>query len=163
MAKEASFDVVSQVDLQEVDNALNQTEREITTRFDFKGSNTTIERKDQVIHIDTTDDMKLRNVIDMFEGKLVKRGINIKSLKYGKIVPSLGGRVKQDIDLQIGLDKEQTKKITSTIKDLKLKVQATIQGDSVRVTGKNKDDLQAAIAALKAQDFDFAVQFTNYR
>ena len=163
MAKEASFDVVSQVDLQEVDNALNQTEREITTRFDFKGSNTTIERKDQVIHIDTTDDMKLRNVIDMFEGKLVKRGINIKSLKYCKIVPSLGGRVKQDIDLQIGLDKEQTKKITSTIKDLKLKVQATIQGDSVRVTGKNKDDLQAAIAALKAQDFDFAVQFTNYR
>lgn len=163
MAKEASFDIVSQVDLQEVDNALNQTEKEITTRFDFKGSNTKIERKEQIIHIDTTDDMKLRNVIDIFEGKLVKRGIPIKALKYGKIDPSLGGRVKQDVTVQAGLDKEQTKKITTLIKDLKLKVQASIQGDSVRVTGKNKDDLQAAIAALKAQDFDFAVQFTNYR
>lgn len=163
MAKEASFDVVSQVDMQEVDNALNQTVKEIATRFDFKGSKTVVERKDEVIHLEAADDMKLRNVIDILEGKMVKRGISIKSLKYGKAEPSLGGRVKQDVDLQVGLDKEQTKKITTTIKDLKLKVQASIQGDSVRVTGKNRDDLQAAIAALKAQDFDFAIQFTNYR
>ncbi len=163
MAKESSFDIVSQVDMQEVDNAVNQAEKEITTRFDFKGSNTKLERKEEVIHIDTTDDMKLRNVQDILEGKLVKRGISVKSLKYGKTESSLGGRVKQDVTIQVGLDKEQTKKITTMVKDLKLKVQASIQGDSVRITGKNKDDLQAAIAALKAEDFDFAMQFTNYR
>ena len=118
---------------------------------------------DQVVHIDTTDDMKLRNVLDVLESKFVKRGISIKSLKYGKIESSLGGRVKQDITVQVGLDKDQTKKIVAKVKDLKLKVQASIQGDSVRITGKNKDDLQVAIAALKAEDFDFAVQFTNYR
>lgn len=163
MAKDASFDVVSQVDLQEVENAVNQTEKEIATRFDFKGSKTTIERKEEIISIDAPDDMKLRNVIDMLESKLVKRGVSIKALKYGKVIPSLGGRVKQDVTVQVGLDKDQTKKITTAIKDSKLKVQAAIQGDSVRITGKNKDDLQAAIALLKAQEFDFAVQFTNYR
>lgn len=163
MAKDASFDVVSQVDLQEVENAVNQTEKEIATRFDFKGSKTTIERKEEIISIDAPDDMKLRNVIDMLESKLVKRGVSIKALKYGKVIPSLGGRVKQDITVQVGLDKDQTKKITTAIKDSKLKVQAAIQGDSVRITGKNKDDLQAAIALLKAAEFDFAVQFTNYR
>ena len=163
MAKDASFDVVSQVDLQEVDNAVNQTEKEIATRFDFKGSKTTIERKEEIISIDAPDDMKLRNVIDMLESKLVKRGVSIKALKYGKVIPSLGGRVKQDVTVQVGLDKDQTKKITTAIKDSKLKVQAAIQGDSVRITGKNKDDLQAAIALLKAAEFDFAVQFTNYR
>lgn len=163
MARDSSFDIVSQVDMQEVDNAVNQTEKEIVNRFDFKGSNTVIERKDEEIHIDTTDDMKMKNVIDVLEGKLVKRGVNLKSFEYGKIVPSLGGRVKMDIKIRMGLDKEQAKKITTKIKDLKLKVQASIQGDSVRVTGKNKDDLQEAIAAVKAADFDFAVQFTNYR
>ena len=163
MAKESSFDIVSTVEIQEVENAVNQTEKEITTRFDFKGSNTKIERKEEIIHIDTTDDMKLRNVLDVLESKLVKRGISIKSLKYGKIESSLGGRVKQDITVQVGLDKDQTKKVTARVKELKLKVQASIQGDSVRITGKNKDDLQTAIAALKAEDFDFAVQFTNYR
>lgn len=163
MAKESSFDVVSQVDMQEVDNAVNQTDREITTRFDFKGTNTKIERKEEVIHIDTSDDMKRKNVVEVLEGKLVKRGVSIKSLKYGKVDPSLGGRVKQDITVQVGLDKEQAKQITTRIKALKLKVQPSIQGDSVRITGKNKDDLQAAIQALKAEEFDFAIQFTNYR
>ncbi len=163
MAKDSSFDVVSQVDMQEVDNAVNQTEWEITTRFDFKGTNTKIERKEDVIHIDTADDMKLKNVVEVLEGKLVKRGVSIKSLKYGKVDPSLGGRVKQDITVQVGLDKEQAKQITTRIKALKLKVQPSVQGDSVRITGKNKDDLQAAIQALKAEEFDFAIQFTNYR
>ncbi len=163
MAKDASFDIVSQVDMQEVDNALNQTDKEISTRFDFKGSNTKIERKDEEIHIDTTDDMKMKNVVDVLEGKLVKRGVNLKSFEYGKIESSLGGRVKQNIKIRVGLDKEQAKKITTKIKDLKLKVTPSVQGDAVRVTGKNKDDLQTAIAALKAADFDFAIQFTNYR
>lgn len=163
MAKDASFDIVSQVDMQEVDNALNQTDKEISTRFDFKGSNTKIERKDEEIHIDTTDDMKMKNVLDVLEGKLVKRGVNLKSFEYGKIESSLGGRVKQNIKIRVGLDKEQAKKITTKIKDLKLKVTPSVQGDAVRVTGKNKDDLQTAIAALKAADFDFAIQFTNYR
>ncbi len=163
MAKESSFDVVSQVDMQEVDNAVNQTDREITTRFDFKGSNTKIERKDEIIHIDTSDEMKLQNVVDVLETKLVKRGVSIKALKYSKVDPSLGGRVKQDITVQAGLDKEQAKQITSRVKSLKLKVQAAIQGDSVRITGKNKDDLQVAIQALKEEDFDFAIQFNNFR
>ncbi len=163
MAKDASFDIVSEISMQEVDNALNQTDKEITQRFDFKGSNTKIERKDEEIHIDTTDDMKMRNVTDVFEGKLVKRGIDIKSFEYGKIEPSLGGRVKQTIKIRSGIDKDQAKKITSAIKDSKIKVQAAIQGDSVRVTGKNRDDLQEVIRMLKDKNFDFALQFTNYR
>lgn len=163
MAKDASFDIVSQVDMQEVDNAVNQAVREVSTRFDFKGSDSKIERQDQVIKLETTDDMKLRNLVEILEGKLTKRSISIKSLNYGKVEASLGGRVKQEVKLQVGLDKDQAKQITSLIKDQKLKVQASIQGDSVRVTGKSRDDLQAVIAAIKAKDFDFATQFTNYR
>lgn len=163
MAKDASFDIVSQVDMQEVDNALNQAEKEIVNRFDFKGSNTKIERKEEEINLDTTDDMKMSNIIDVLEGKLVKRGVNLKSFEYGKIEPSLGGRVKQTIRIRVGLDKDQARKITMKIKELKLKVTPSVQGDVVRVTGKNKDDLQTAITALKAADFDFAIQFTNYR
>ncbi|NLB21753.1 MAG: YajQ family cyclic di-GMP-binding protein [Clostridium sp.] len=163
MAKDASFDVVSEVDMQEVDNALNQAVKEITTRFDFRGSKVVMERKDEVIHLEAEDDMKLRNIIDVLQAKMVKRGISVKSLKLGKVESSLGGRVKQDLNLQVGLDREQAKKITTAIKDSKLKVQASVQGDSVRITGKKRDDLQEAIAALKGQDFDFAVQFTNYR
>lgn len=163
MAKDASFDVVSEVDMQEVDNALNQALKEITTRFDFRGSKVVMERKDEVIHLEAEDDMKLRNMIDVLQAKAVKRGISVKSLKLGKVESSLGGRVKQDINLQVGLDREQAKKITTAIKDSKLKVQASVQGDSVRITGKKRDDLQEAIAVLKSQDFDFAVQFTNYR
>ena len=163
MAKDASFDVVSEVDMQEVDNALNQAVKEITTRFDFRGSKVVMERKDEVIHLEAEDDMKLRNIIDVLQAKMVKRGISVKSLKLGKVESSLGGRVKQDLNLQVGLDREQAKKITTAIKDSKLKVQASVQGDSVRITGKKRDDLQEAIAALKSQDFDFAVQFTNYR
>lgn len=163
MAKDPSFDVVSEVDMQEVDNALNQAVKEITTRFDFKGSKVVMERKDEVIHLEAEDDMKLRNIVDVLQAKMVKRGISVKSLKLGKVESSLGGRVKQDLTLQVGLDRDQAKKITTAIKDSKLKVQASIQGDSVRITGKKRDDLQDAIAVLKGQDFDFAVEFTNYR
>lgn len=163
MAKDCSFDIVSEVNMQEVDNALNQAAKEITGRFDFKGSNSTIERKDNEIVMNTTDDFKLENMTDIFEAKLIKRGISPKSFEYGKVESSLGGRVKQNVKIRVGIDKEQAKKITTMIKDKKLKVQASIQGDSIRVTGKNKDDLQEVIAAVKGADLDFAVQFTNYR
>ena len=163
MAKDCSFDIVSEVNMQEVDNALNQAAKEITGRFDFKGSNSTIERKDNEIVMNTTDDFKLENMTDIFESKLIKRGISPKSFEYGKVESSLGGRVKQNVKIRVGIDKEQAKKITTMIKDKKLKVQASIQGDSIRVTGKNKDDLQEVIAAVKGADLDFAVQFTNYR
>lgn len=163
MAKDSSFDIVSEVDMQEVDNALNQAQKEITGRFDFKGSNSTIERKENEITINTLDEMKLDNMVDIFEAKLIKRGVSPKSFEYGKVESSLGGRVKQIVKIRAGIEKEQAKKITSLIKDKKLKVQASIQGDSVRVTGKNKDDLQTVIQAIKEADFEFAVQFTNYR
>jgi len=161
--KDSSFDIVSQVNLAEVDNALNQADKEITQRFDFKGSNTTIERKENVITINTSDDFKMQNVIDILQNKLIKREVPLKAMEYGKIETSLGGRVKQEIKIMVGLEKEQTKAITSLIKDTKIKVQAAIQGDIVRVTGKNKDDLQNIMQALKAADFEFNIQFTNYR
>lgn len=163
MAKDSSFDIVSEVNMQEVDNALNQAQKEITGRFDFKGSNSTIERKDNEIVMNTVDDFKLENITDIFEAKLIKRGVSPKSFEYGKIESSLGGRVKQVVKIRVGIEKEQAKKITTLIKDKKLKVQASIQGDTIRVTGKNKDDLQEVIKAVKDAEFDFAVQFTNYR
>ena len=163
MAKDSSFDIVSEVNMQEVDNALNQASKEITGRFDFKGSNSTIERKENEIIINTTDDFKLENMTDIFEAKLIKRGISPKSFEYGKIESSLGGRVKQIVKIRVGIEKEQAKKITTLIKDKKLKVQAAIQGDAIRVTGKNKDDLQEVIQAIRNEEYDFAIQFTNYR
>ena len=161
--KDSSFDIVSQVNLAEVDNAVNQADKEITQRFDFKGSKTTIERKENVITINTSDDFKMLNVIDILQTKLVKREVPLKAMEYGEIETSLGGRVKQEIKIMVGLEKEQTKAITSLIKDSKVKVQAAIQGDIVRVTGKNKDDLQDVMQALRAADFTFNIQFTNYR
>lgn len=162
-AKECSFDIVSQVNMQEVDNAIYQTDKEITQRFDFKGSNTTIEKKEDEIIINTVDDFKLQNVVDILQTKLAKREVPLKCFEYQKVENSLGGRVKQVIKIKQGIDKEQAKKITTLIKDLKLKVQPNIQGDVVRVNGKNKDDLQAAIQALREADLPFNVQFTNYR
>lgn len=161
--KDSSFDIVSQVNLAEVDNAVNQADKEITQRFDFKGSKTSIERKENVITINTSDDFKMQNVIDILQTKLVKREVPLKAMEYGQIETSLGGRVKQEIKIMVGLDKDQTRAITSLIKDSKVKVQAAIQGDIVRVTGKNKDDLQDVMQALRAADLQFNIQFTNYR
>lgn len=163
MAKDNSFDIVSQIDLQEVDNAINQSSKEISQRFDLKGTNTTIERNDTEVSINAPDDMKLKNVVDIFQTKLTQRGISLKALEYGKIEHALGGRAKQVIKLQQGIDKDQAKKITTLIKDSKIKVQASIQGESVRVSGKNRDDLQAAIQLLKEADLPMNLQFTNYR
>ncbi len=163
MAKDNSFDIVSQIDLSEVDNAINQSMKEISQRFDLKGSNTTVERNNEEVAINAPDDLKLKNVLDIFQTKLTQRGISLKALEYGKIEHALGGRAKQVIKLQQGIDKDQSKKITTLIKDSKIKVQASIQGDAVRVSGKNRDDLQAVMHLLKEADLPMNLQFTNYR
>lgn len=163
MSKEASFDVVSKVDLAEANNALNQAQKEIDNRFDLKGTGCSIALEKEVITLKAPDEMKLKNVVDVVEGKLVKREISLKSLEYGKVESSLGGAVKQTITLQQGLSKEMAKKVVGVIKESKLKVQAQIQDDQVRVVGKSRDDLQAVIAALKAADLDTDLQFENYR
>ena len=162
-AKDCSFDIVSQVNMAEVDNAVNQTEKEINQRFDFKGSKTEIEKKEDEITIVSSDDFKLKNVIDILQTKMAKREVPLKAFEYQKVENSLGGRVKQIIKIKQGIDKEQAKTVTGLIKDSKIKVQASIQGDSIRVTGKNKDDLQEVIQLLRGADLPFNVQFTNYR
>ena len=166
MAKDASFDIVSEFDKQELVNAVDQVKRELTTRFDLKGSNSDIEIiEDKSINITTNDEMKLKNIYDILQSKLVKRNLSLKILDPQKIENALGGNVKQEIKLKKGLSTELAKKITGFIKDTKLKVQASIQGDSVRVTGKSRDDLQAVIKAIreKEETIDAPLQFTNYR
>ncbi|SHE42245.1 YajQ family cyclic di-GMP-binding protein [Desulforamulus putei] len=164
MAKENSFDIVSRVNLQEVSNAVNQALREIENRFDFKGSKSKImfDGKSEITLI-SDDDFKLRNVIDILESKLVKRGVNLKALRYGKVEPAAGDTVRQVVTLVQGIEQDIAKKIVKAIKDSKIKVQVSVQGDQVRVAGKNRDDLQAAIAVVKGMELTIPVEFTNYR
>ncbi|MBM7614079.1 YajQ family cyclic di-GMP-binding protein [Alkaliphilus hydrothermalis] len=162
-SKDSSFDIVSQVDLMEVENAVNQTAKEISQRFDLKGTDTEITRNNDDITISAEDDFKLRNVVDILQTKLTKRSISLKALDYGKVESSLGGKVKQVIKVKQGIDKDEAKIITTKIKESKIKVQASIQGDSVRVSGKNRDDLQAVIQMLKTADLPMNLSFTNYR
>ncbi|MDP4220276.1 MAG: YajQ family cyclic di-GMP-binding protein [Bacteroidota bacterium] len=165
MAQQFSFDVVSQFNEQEVDNAVNQAKKEVEQRYDFKGTNTEIDLnlKEKTITLHTSDDMKLRALHEILNGKMIKRGISLKALDYGTAEQASGGTLRQVIKLKSGLESEQAKQITRMVKDLKLKVQAQIQGEEVRIIGKSKDDLQTAITALKGQNFDFPIQFTNYR
>ena len=166
MAKDASFDIVSEFDRQELINALDQVKRELTTRFDLKDSNSSIDLKeDKEIIITTNDEMKLKNIYDILQSKLVKRNLSLKILNPQKIENALGGNIKQSIELRKGLSAELAKKITGIIKDTKLKVQSSIQGDSVRVTGKSRDDLQDVIKTLKQKEdsIDVPLQYTNYR
>lgn len=163
MAKENTFDIVSKVDMQEVRNSVDQAVRELRTRFDFKGSRSDIIFDGEEITLIGDDDFKLKNVIDILEAKLVKRGINIKALRYGKIEPSAKDTVRQKLNLVQGVDKEQSKIITKLVKDSKLKVQVAIQGDQVRISGKNRDDLQEIIKIIKDYEFDIPLQFVNYR
>ncbi|MDB5096926.1 MAG: hypothetical protein JWM80_1347 [Cyanobacteria bacterium RYN_339] len=163
VSKESSFDVVSKVDMQEATNAINQAQKEIDTRFDLKGSGSEIALDKETIVLKAPDEMKLKNILEIVEGKLVKREISLKSLDYGKIESSLGGNVKQVVTLKQGISKENAKKITTLIKDSKLKVQAQIQDDQVRVVGKNRDDLQAIMKLLRGADLDMDMQFLNYR
>lgn len=166
MAKECSFDIVSEFDRQELVNAVDQTKRDIISRFDLKNSNSEVELEgEKTITITSNDDMKLRNILDILQTKLVKRNLSIKILDPQKVESALGGTVRQVFKLRKGLTQELAKKIVAQIKDSKIKVQASIQGDQVRVVGKDKDDLQAVIKLLKdkADDYDAALQFQNYR
>lgn len=163
MAKENTFDIVSRVDMQEVRNSVEQAVRELRTRFDFKGSRSDIIFDGEEITLIGDDDFKLRNVVDILESRLVKRGINIKALRYGKIEPAAKDTVRQKLNLVQGVDKEQSKIITRLVKDSKRKVQVSIQGDQVRISGKNRDDLQETIKIIKDYEFDIPLQFVNYR
>ncbi|MCL6559520.1 MAG: YajQ family cyclic di-GMP-binding protein [Firmicutes bacterium] len=163
MAKENSFDIVSQVNLQEVNNAVDQALRELRTRFDFKGSKSDIIYDGEQITLIGDDEFKLKNVVDILESKLVKRGINLKALRYGKVEPAAKDTVRQRVSLVQGVDKEKAKVITKLVKDSKLKVQAAVQGDQVRISGKNRDDLQKIIQIIKNHEFDIPLQFVNFR
>lgn len=166
MAKDASFDVVSEFNQQELVNAIDQTEREISGRFDLKNTNSDLKLEgDKSITITTSDEMKLFNIIDILQSKMTKRGLSIKILDGQKVESALGGTVRQVLLLRKGLTTELAKKIVADIKNSKLKVQASIQGDQVRVVGKSRDDLQEVIQLLKQNEesYDAPLQFTNYR
>lgn len=165
MAQNHSFDIVSEIDLQEVDNAVNQALKEIHQRYDLKESNTTIElnKKDKLLTINTKYDYSLKQSVDVLQTKFIRRGISIKALKLNEPEKAAGGRLKQVINLQSGISKDNAKKIVKMIKDLKLKVNAQIQDEQVRVTGPKIDDLQAVIKMIKEADLDFPTQFVNMK
>ena len=165
MASENSFDIVSKIEMQEIKNAIEQAMKEVAQRFDFKGSKSEIklEEKNNEILVSSDDEYKLKSLIDILQSKLVKRGISLKALTYEKIESALGGTVKQNIKLQQGIPSEKAKEVVKVIKETRLKVQSQIQGDQVRVTGKNRDDLQAIIKLLRERDFGIDMQFENYR
>ncbi len=165
MASENSFDIVSKIEMQEIKNAIEQAMKEVGQRFDFKGSKSEIklEEKSNEILVSSDDEYKLKSLLDILQSKLVKRGISLKALTYEKIESALGGTVKQNIKLQQGIPSEKAKEVVKVIKETRLKVQSQIQGDQVRVTGKNRDDLQAIIKLLRERDFGIDMQFINYR
>jgi uncharacterized protein YajQ (UPF0234 family) len=163
MASEYSFDIVSKVDLQELNNAVNQTEKEIETRFDFKGSKSKLELNKDELTILSDDDYKLQAVIDILQTKMIKRGVSIKNLDYGTVQSASGGTVRQVIKIRSGIDQENAKKINIMIRDSKLKVKSLIQGDQLRVSGKNKDDLQEIMNLLRGAGLPLELQFVNYR
>lgn len=163
MAAENSFDIASTVDLQEVRNAVNQADKEIVTRYDLKKAAVELGLEGEEMTLEAADDFSLGQALEVLKTKLVKRNVNLKSLRYGKIEPASHGRARQKITLQQGIPQETAKKLVAEIKSKKLKVQAAIQGDTVRVSGKNRDDLQMVIATLKAMDLDIPLSFTNYR
>jgi cyclic-di-GMP-binding protein len=163
MAAENSFDVVSKIDMAEVTNAVTQAMKEIGQRFDFKGSKSNITQEKDALVIVSDDEYKLKSVIDILQGKLVKRGVPVKNLSYGKVEAALAGTVRQKITLQQGIPIDKAKEIVKAIKDSKIKVQASIQADQVRVSGKDRDNLQTVIQLLKSKDFGIELQFDNYR
>jgi uncharacterized protein YajQ (UPF0234 family) len=163
MAKENSFDIVSKTDYAEVTNALNQTSKEISQRFDFKGSKAAVELADKDLILTAEDDTRLRNMNDILQSKFIKRGISLKALDYQKIEPAAGGTVRQSVKIQQGIPIEKAKEIVKFIKDAKFKVQASIQGETVRVSGKDRDTLQDVMAKLKGKDFGIDMMFDNYR
>lgn len=166
MAKDCSFDIVSEFDKQELVNAVDQVKRDVLSRFDLKDSGSEIELEaDKSITITTKDDMKLRNIVDLLQSKMVKRNLSIKILDPQPVENALGGKVRQVLNLKKGLTMELAKKIVADIKNSKLKVQAAIQGEQVRVSGKSRDDLQEIIKLMRQNEdkYDVALQYTNYR
>ena len=163
MAQQNSFDIVSQVDLAEVNNALNQTIKEVRQRFDFKGSHANVLLEKSELVLSAEDETKLRNMNDILQQKLVRRSVPLKAFSYGEIELAAGGTVRQRAKIQEGIPQEKAKEVVKFIKDSKAKVQASIQGDVVRVTGRDRDTLQDVIAKLKEKDFGIHMQFTNYR
>src|SRR5512135_1913435 len=163
MAAENSFDIVSKIDMSEVTNAVTQSMKEISQRFDFKGSKSNITQEKDALVIVSDDEFKLKSVIDILQGKLVKRGVPTKNLSFGKIESALGGTVRQRAALQQGIPTDKAKEIVKAIKDSKIKVQASIQAEQVRVSGKSRDDLQTVIQLLKGKEFGIELQFDNYR
>src|SRR6187455_1389112 len=163
MAQQNSFDIVSEVDRAEMTNAINQTIKEVRQRFDFKGSDANVALEKESLLLTAEDETKLRNMNDILQQKLVRRGVPLKAFSYGKIEPAAGGTVRQRAQIQEGIPTEKAKEVVKFIKDSKAKVQASIQGDIVRVSGRDRDTLQDIISKLKAKDFGIHMQFTNYR
>jgi uncharacterized protein YajQ (UPF0234 family) len=165
MADEFSFDVVSKLDLQEVENAVSQANKEISTRFDFKGSVSRIDwdKKESLLTLASDDDYKLKSVIDILQGKLVKRNVSLKALDFQAIEGAERGTVRQKVKMKQGIESEKAKAMVKAVKEAKLKAQASIQGDQLRVTSKSKDELQNVMALLRGQDFGVPLQFTNFR
>ena len=166
MAKDHSFDVVSEVDMQEVDNAIQQAKKELAQRFDFKGSNSSIglDKTEKTITLKTENEFRLKTLVDLLQTKCVKRGVSLKALVFGKLETGMvGGSVKQEITIQNGILSDKAKEMVKSIKETKIKVQAQIQSDQVRVQAPKIDDLQATIAYLKQKDFGVDLQFVNFR
>jgi len=163
MAAENSFDIACKIDMQEVTNALDQARREIATRYDLKGSKCEITLEKTDITVAAPDDMKVKALVDILQSRLHKRGVPLKALTYGDVEQAAGGALRQRISLQQGIPIERAREIVRLIKDTKIRVQASIQEDQVRVAGKNRDDLQKIIAMLRDKDLGIAIQFTNYR
>ncbi len=163
MPVDSSFDVVSKVDAQELDNALNQTRKEIAGRFDFKGSMTSVESTDKTITIVTDDELKLKNVLDILQSKATKRGISLKAFEYAKVEPAAGQTVRQVITVRSGIPKDKSKPLLEAVKGAKLKVTVQYQDEQLRVSGKHKDDLQKVQQLLRGLDYELPLQFVNYR
>jgi uncharacterized protein YajQ (UPF0234 family) len=163
VASESSFDVVSRVDRQELDNALNQARKEIENRFDFKHSKTNIESDEKKITLISDDELKMRNVVDILQSKAVRRGIDIKAFDFGAVEPAAGGTVRQVVTLRSGISKDESRELMAHIKALKLKITAQYQDEQIRVSAKSKDDLQRVISSLRAMEFKLPLQFVNYR
>jgi uncharacterized protein YajQ (UPF0234 family) len=163
MAQQNSFDIVSQVDRAEVTNAIHQTVKEVRQRFDFKGSAANVVLEKDALVLTAEDETKLRNMNDILQQKLVRRGVPLKAFSYGKVEPAAGGTIRQHVQIQQGIPQDKAKEVVKFIKDSKAKVQASIQADVVRVSGKDRDTLQDIIGKLKGKDFGIDMQFTNYR
>jgi cyclic-di-GMP-binding protein len=165
MAQNSSFDIVSEVDMQEVDNAVNQAKKEIITRYDFKGSKSSVDlnREEKKITLLADDDFKLRALKDILATKMAKRGVSLKFLVYGEPEKAFEGTLRQKVDIVTGIEKEKAKELVKIIKDLGVKVQAAIEGEKIKVSVAKKDDLQAVIAHLRSINFSLPIAFTNYR